>query len=85
MKLTLNIVAAISGLLAAFLWLKSTLVKVPYQETKDVHGWTEAAIISNGADVLETAREQTRWSKWAACAASVSALCQSVSLVLPDE
>lgn len=83
-KSVLNIVAAISGLVAAFFWLKSTLVKVPYKEIVDANNFIEAAIIDDGVDVIETARQQTKWSKWAACAASISALCQSMALFIPN-
>lgn len=82
-KFSLNIVAAIFGLIAAFLWLQSTRVKIPYQNTKDFSG--AAIVLDDGTEVIETARQQTKWSKWAACATAISALCQSAILLLPSE
>ena len=75
-KSFLNIAAAISSLVAAFCWLQSTRVRVPYQDIKDFS--SAAIVLDDGTEVIETARQQTKWSKWAACAASISALCQSV-------
>ena len=77
-------VAAISGLVSAFLWMKSTSVKVPYKEKPDSDGLISAAIISNGKDVIETAEKQIWWSKWAAFFAAIAAFCQAVALLLPD-
>lgn len=82
-KSILNLVAAISALFAAFLWLQSTRVKVPYRDMKDFSG--AAIVLDDGTEVIETARQQTKWSKWAACAASISAFCQSVIWFLPGE
>lgn len=83
LKSFLSLVAAISGLFAAFLWLQSTRVKVLDQDLKVYSG--AAIVLDDGTEVIETARQQMKWSKWAACAASISAFCQSVIWFLPSE
>jgi hypothetical protein len=84
LKAGLNIVAALFGLAAAFLWLRSTVAKVPLREVPDESGMIPASISEDGIDVLATAARQTWWSKWAACAASISAIAQSVALLVPE-
>lgn len=82
-KSILSVIAAISGLFAAFLWLQSTRVKVLDQDLKVYSG--AAIVLDDETEIIETARQQTKWSKRAACAAAISALCQSVILLLPSE
>lgn len=82
-KLFFNIVATVSGLIAAFLWFQSTRVKIPYRDTKDFS--SASIVLDDGTEIIETARQQSKWSKRAACAAATSALCQSVILLLPSE
>lgn len=84
LKVALNVAAAICGLIAAFLWLKSTLVKVPLRDMPDESGMTPFSISEDGVDILATAARQTWWSKWAACAASAAAVAQSVALLIPE-
>lgn len=79
LKFIFNIAAGIAGIFAAVLWLKSATVKVPavdngnFQITED-----------DGTDVLKTAKEQTRWSKYAAICASIAAFLQAAVMVIPD-
>lgn len=84
LKIGLNITAAVLGLTAAFLWLKSTLVKVPLSEERDADGMIPFSISEDGVDILATAARQTWWNKWAACSASIAAIVQSVVLLIPD-
>ncbi len=80
----LSIVAAIFALAAALLWFKSTIVKVQPNETPDENGVIEASIMSEGADVIATARRQNYWNRWGALAASIAALAQGLSLLIPS-
>lgn len=81
----LNIGAAIFAILAAFFWLRSTLVKISPSNQPDANGIIPASIESEGADVIATAKRQNTWNKWGACAASIAALLQGVALLLPNQ
>lgn len=79
LKFILNIAAGFAGIIAAILWLKSATVKVPavddgkFKITED-----------DGTDVLETAKAQTKWSKYAAICASIAAFSQASVIFIPD-
>jgi hypothetical protein len=83
LKIVLNGMAALFGLVAAVLWWQSTRVKVPPQPDNP-HGFAEAQIISDGADFIASAREQTYWNRWAATAAAIAALSQAVAVMLSN-
>lgn len=82
-KAILNIVSAVAAMVAAGLWFRSTLVKVSLSEKPDENGWISASITSEGADVIATAKRQNLWNRYAAFAASVAALAQGISLLIP--
>ena len=70
--------AALSALIAAVLWYKSSVVWVELDPSK----FDSTIAVIEGekqTDFTATAREQTRWSKWAAAA---SALFQGIALLL---
>lgn len=75
----------IFGFLAAVLWFWATIITVPYVQ-RFVKGAEEAAIIDMNdktgqqTDFLYTAKEQTRWNRWAALATAISMFCQAMSL-----
>jgi len=69
--------AAVFASIAALLWLGSTMAKAKADPAS-----TDFRIVDNGVDVLETAKLQVRWNRWAAAAASVAAACQAVSTYL---
>lgn len=85
LKGTLSIVAAIFAMAAAIFWFMSTIVRVPPNEKADQNGMVSASIQADGADVISTARRQNYWNRWGALAASIAALAQGISLLLPTE
>ena len=85
----LCVVAAIFGMISAILWMISSFVKVPYKEERDSNGLIPSSLTKKGKnnreiDIIRTAENQVRWSKWAAFAASVAALSQSLALFILD-
>lgn len=86
-KIVLLSVSVISGFIAAALWFGATIVTVPYRE-KIVKGMTQAALVETDditgekTDVLDTAKRQTKWNRWAALFTAISVLCQAISLML---
>jgi hypothetical protein len=80
-KIILNVVAGTAGIIAAILWITSTGVTV--KENKE-SGWDQGATLTlDGADVIRTAKEQTRWSRKAAFAAAIAAFAQAAALFIP--
>jgi hypothetical protein len=84
-KVVLNIISAIAAILAAFLWFKSTLVKIPPSENPGEDGLIDASITSEGSDVIATGKRQKLWNRYAALAASAAALAQGISLLIPTD
>ena len=84
MKLVTNVLSAIFGIVAAFLWLKASLVKAPSTNKPDETGWIPAQIVADGSDFVATAIRQSFWNKWAAGAASVAATFQAIGVTLPE-
>ena len=85
-KSLLAFAAAVFALVAAFLWYKSSVVRVKPAPTNPGGLASAKIVVSEGQkdlDFIATTREQTRWSKWAAVAACVSAICQEIALLLP--
>ena len=78
---TLNWVSIVCGFLAAMLWLKSTLTKVPHDPDSKDFQITE---IGDGEpyDVFETMKRQVVWNRWAAFATALAVLSQAVSMFL---
>ncbi len=79
MNATLNIVSGIAALVAAALWFISARVRVKYNPVEDQDGFTAASITDGDIDVLESIKRANVCSMWAAVAAGVAALCQSVA------
>jgi len=80
--------AVFFGFISAILWIKSSCVKLPYKEKKDRFGLIPSSITDEDEDgtiidVLETAKEQTKWNKWAALAAGLAAFSQVIATVIP--
>ena len=83
-KFLLNWVAALAAVVAALLWFRSATVEVPTDDIPDENGMFGMQITVDGSDFIETARQQTRWNKWAAFAAGIAAGCQAVALMIPS-
>ena len=84
-KAVLTVMAAISGLVAAALWFKATIVSV--EPDPNSHEAQISQYSSDGGrrrDILATADAQTWWNKWAAVATGIAAACQAVALLIPD-
>ena len=74
----LNIASGIAALIAAALWFISARARVKYTPVVDQSGFTAASITAGDTDVLASIKRANLWSMWAAIAAGVSALCQSI-------
>jgi hypothetical protein len=86
-KSLLAFTAAVFALVAAFLWYKSSVVRVKPAPMSPGESAGAKIVVSEGQkdlDFVATVREQTRWSKWAAVAACISAICQEIALLLPQ-
>lgn len=77
----LNWASALAALIAAGLWLTSSIIRVNYTEQNQGE-WSEAAIADDGADVIRTMRRQNVWNARAAMATAVAAVCQAVALMM---
>jgi hypothetical protein len=75
LKLVLNVIVCVAALTAGLLWLKSALVKV-------LHRPGRSAMTIGDTDVMETIRAQSKWSMWAAFAATVAAMAQAAVVFL---
>lgn len=84
LKSALHAVAAFSGMLAAFFWYKSTVVKVAVNDNVNADGMISASVSMGDADVVLTAREQNRQNRKAATCAAIAAFAQSISLMVPE-
>ena len=85
LKYILNFACAIAALVAAGLWYKSSVVTVKVnEEATDEHGMKPFTMSEGDVDILQTAKEQTKWSKRAALAAFVSAVFQGGAILIPD-
>ena len=66
-----TLLAILSGLISAGLWVKSALSNVKPDIQPDAAGWAGASYIdSSGNDIARTLQEQSRWNKWAAITAA---------------
>ena len=87
LKFWCTLVLCVSSLLSGALWLGSALVKVRHEEKPDEAGMLGFSILEdtgNGVfDVLETARRQAKWNKWAAVFAAVAAASQAIASYIP--
>jgi uncharacterized membrane protein len=86
-KVIVNVVSAISAILAAFLWYKASVVTVK-PAIEGVEG--DFMITDNDPnnepyDVIQTGKEQARWNKFAAIAASIGAIFQAIGLLIPEQ
>lgn len=78
----LNLLGAAFAFLAAVLWIVSAAVQVTHQDKTDADGWTEAAITSDGKNVIESGKLQQKWSRRAAYAAAAAAVMQGIALLV---
>lgn len=78
----LNLISAAFAFLAAVLWFFSATTQVKHKDKIDYNGFYEAAIESDGNDVIESAKIQQKWSRRGAYAAAVAALFQGIALVI---
>lgn len=88
-KAAMNIGAAIAAFVASVLWWRASIAIVRPQESIDRDGWESAQITvehttTGPFDPFLTGIEQSRMNKWAAMAASLAALLQGVSLLIPE-
>ncbi|UJB19191.1 MULTISPECIES: hypothetical protein [Lysobacter] len=75
-----NVLSCASAYLAAFLWFKSAVAKVPHVEGNGGTGNPE--IIVDGYRFIESAKLQAIWNRRAALAAGFAAIFQGCSLLL---
>lgn len=77
----LNWASIVCGFLAALLWFKSTLAKVPPDPDSSDFQITET---DDGEpyDVLETIKRQVVWNRWAALATALAVLSQALAMFL---
>jgi hypothetical protein len=68
-----NIGAAISAILAAFLWLGASQVKMPHDGIVFVHPTYERAI-------LELMTRQNKWNSWAALMSALAAFLTALGV-----
>ena len=76
---TLNWVSIVCGFLAALLWFKSTLTKVPPDADSTDFQITETGD-GEPYDVLETIKRQVVWNRWAALATALAVLSQALAM-----
>ena len=76
-----NLASAIFALTAAFLWFRSTTVKVPPDNKLNAE-WQSASIEVNGSDFIATAIKQAKLSKRAASFAALAALFQGLVTII---
>jgi len=82
----LTAAVSVLTLISGVFWIRSATARVLYDPNRrDRDGMLAAALIddSNGVhvDVLETARLQSKWNKWAALFAGFTAMLQAVSSI----
>jgi hypothetical protein len=88
-KIVVNVISAIAAIVAAFLWYKASVVTIkPAAEVTD-GSWQDFQITDEGSnnepyDVIKTGKEQAKWNKYAAIAASVAAIFQAIGLLIPE-
>jgi hypothetical protein len=73
--------AVILAFASAGLWFAACFVGARYKPIVDADGGTDAAIISDGQDVIRTAKRQLKWNAWAAAVAGLATICQGVTLL----
>ena len=78
---TLNWVSIVCGFLAAILWFKSTLVKVPPDSDSTDFQITETGD-GEPYEVLETIKRQVVWNRWAFLATALAVLSQALAMFL---
>lgn len=71
-----NALGALFALIAAALWYKSAMVRVPLKPGS----MGSADMVVDGSAFVATANTQTAWSRRAAFAAAVAATCQALGL-----
>lgn len=77
-----------AGAVSAFLWMGSTVVKVDhakYEAALKAKGetWMPAAIIeTDGSNVTETMKLQSKWNRWAAGTTALAMACQVVAKLI---
>ena len=82
LKIAFTWVSVILALASAGLWFTACFVGARYKPTTDAEGWTDAAITSDGYDVIQTAKRQLKWNAWGAAVAGLAATFQGVTLLL---
>lgn len=85
MKIILTALSALAAVIAALLWYKASTAEVPHEP--DRSGDKSAVIFYNGDhswDAILTAELQTKWNRRAALAASIAAVLQAITLVVPS-
>lgn len=81
-----TIIAGVLALVAAGLWMASTLVKVSAADADkpDAQGWYPAQTIDeDGNEVLTTSRRQAKWNQRAALASCLAAAAQAWAMFMP--
>ena len=76
----LNAASAISGLIAAGLWIRSTNVRVEPDPNENDFTIIDERPGRKDVDVLKTIKRQVVWNSWAAMATAIAVGLQAVSL-----
>ena len=76
LSITSNVFAMLFAIVAAWLWYKSAIIRVPISKGNK----TGPELDVGGYAFVATAQMQTTWSRRAAIAAAGAAFCQAVAL-----
>ena len=82
MSILLQVLCALFGFLAAFFWLKSAIIKIPNAAVQYVIPESNFGVPTNH-NMQNALKKQSKLSAIAAIFAGVSAICQSIALILP--
>jgi hypothetical protein len=81
-----TLLAILSGLISAGLWVKSAISNVKPDNQPDAAGWVGASYIdSSGNDIARTLQEQSQWNKWTAITAAIAAISQLFQATFNNE
>ena len=83
LNIEINWAIAVFSFFAAICWLRAGFVKISYIDDGTSFSLSnEDDRTCEKTDILKTADRQTYWNRWAAGAAAIAAMLQSVSLAV---
>lgn len=89
LSLILTIVLCGASIISCFFWVKSAVAEVP-RRMADPEKGIPASHLTYGdekgkeIDLIETAKQQSKWNKFAAAFAAVAAISQAILVVIPS-